>query len=141
MQYNVAEGNGADTTGNLPVSEEAALVAEVVGCRRRGVLVELRGSGGSLPFPRRPASSKAVVASPGFPQLSLNAGTEQVEMSHERPVSPVCGLGAAARTREGVGKWVRGHSKAWGSLASRGHAALRGGQQALVKSSRKETAA
>lgn len=54
---------------------------------------------------------------------------------------PVCGLGAAARTREGVGKWVRGHSKAWGSLASRGHAALRGGQQALVKSSRKETAA
>lgn len=24
LQYNVAEGSGADTTGNLPVSEEAA---------------------------------------------------------------------------------------------------------------------
>lgn len=104
MQYNVAEGNGADTTGNLPVSEEAVPVAEVVGCRRRGVLVELRGSGGSLPFPRRPASSKAVVASPGFPQLSLNAGTEQVEMSHERPVSQCAASGQ-----------LHAPGRAWGS--------------------------
>lgn len=50
MQYNVAEGNGADTTGNLPVSEEAALVAEVVGCRQWSVLVELLRPG-TLPFP------------------------------------------------------------------------------------------
>lgn len=32
MQYNVAEGSRPDTTGNLPVSEEAVLVAEVEGC-------------------------------------------------------------------------------------------------------------
>lgn len=41
MQYNVAEGNGADTTGNLPVSEEAAPVAEVLGHWRWGVVAEL----------------------------------------------------------------------------------------------------
>lgn len=32
LQYNVAEGSGADTTGNLPVSEEASSAAEVAGC-------------------------------------------------------------------------------------------------------------
>lgn len=41
LQYNVAEGNRADTTGNLPVSVETALVAEVLGCRLWGVPVEL----------------------------------------------------------------------------------------------------
>lgn len=120
MQYNVAEGNGADTTGNLPVSEEAAPVAEVAGCRRRGVRVELRGLEGSFPCPRRLASSKALRGlTAGFPQPSLNAGTEQVDRSHEGPR-------AAARTREGAGKGVRGHSKAWGSLAARSPAAPRG---------------
>lgn len=35
LQYNVAEGSGADTTGNLAVSEEAVLVAKwlMPGCR------------------------------------------------------------------------------------------------------------
>lgn len=35
LQYNVAEGNGADTTGNLPVSQELP-GAGVVGCLRQG---------------------------------------------------------------------------------------------------------
>ena len=38
LQDNVAKGSGADTTGNLPVSEEEAVpVAEAVGCHRCGV--------------------------------------------------------------------------------------------------------
>lgn len=59
LQDNVAEGNGADTTGNLPVSEEAALVAEVVGCRHWSVPVELLRLRMVLSLPCRPASSKA----------------------------------------------------------------------------------
>lgn len=62
LQYNVAEGNGADTTGNLPVSEEAALVAEVVRCRRWSVPVELLRLG-TMPFPSPcPAPMKAAAS-------------------------------------------------------------------------------
>lgn len=119
LQYNVAEGNGADTTGNLPVSEEAVRVAEVVGCRQWSVLVELL-SLGTMPFP--------------FPSLSLLEGRrwpgplaphsqawvlkQQGEgCAEELPGSLLCRRSEAAQqatrqllwglgplTREGVGK-------------------------------------
>lgn len=62
LQDNVAKGSGADTTGNLPVSEEEAVpVAEAVGCHRCGVehsrgVTETRD--GSVSFPCLPASLK-----------------------------------------------------------------------------------
>ena len=80
LQDNVAEGNGADTTGNLPVSEEAALVAEVVGCRHWSVLLELLRLGMVLfPFPAAQPPRRLVTASlSGFPPPSPNAKPEQV---------------------------------------------------------------
>lgn len=74
MQYNVAEGSRADTTGNLPVSEEAVPVAEVVGCRQWG-LWSCPGSGCCFSIPRCPVPSEAV-NSPTFwpPRPSLGTG-------------------------------------------------------------------
>lgn len=93
LQYNVAEGNGADTTGNLPVSEEAAPVAEVVGCRPKSVLVKLprlRVTLFSFAAAQPPRSLSPASLS-GFPQPHLNIKTEQVEgCPTEWPVSPVC---------------------------------------------------
>lgn len=76
LQYNVAEGSGADTTGNLPVSEEAASAAEVAGCRWWSVLQLLS----RLPFPAaRPPQRLLIPSLSGFPQLSRHAKAEQVE--------------------------------------------------------------
>lgn len=65
LRCNVAGGNGADTTGNLPVSEEAAPVAEVLGCRRWSPVIPLL----SLPraAPCRAGNGLAV-------QLTLRSG-------------------------------------------------------------------